>query len=304
MNPEAPQQPIDQPAQPTPVVTPPTTPPANEAAPIAPTPAPAPAPKKTKKIILLASIIGGVILLAVIAVIVYFSMTSVSKEDYADAARQFNEVTRAASDLTSDMASLNSNIDASEDVFNEDVAAVEETVSKIKAEHEELGKLKAVRVGEGGKLYDTFDKKLDTYLTFGDQIITSVKNVQPALLVCSEVRETTTNEARTTAIKACATSLGKVKDIPSPEFKTYITSLQKGYEDFAAAYEAVNDIQNPFGSGYEEYQEQRDKISDIQQKIRDANETFADAMTQKEEELSVDASSEALSNYLNDQQRK
>jgi amino acid permease len=108
-----------QPADDTPPVQPPVAEtPAPEVSPVAPevpaTPqniaAPvqtpqAPKPSDKKKIILIAAIVGGVVLLVGIAFVVYSLLFSVSKKDYQEAKRQYNDVSIASAGLTSDVAS-------------------------------------------------------------------------------------------------------------------------------------------------------------------------------------------------------
>ena len=54
-----------------------------------------------KKLITVASIAGGALVLAIIATILYVSLMTVSKQDYRDAVVQYNAVSGAGSKLTS-----------------------------------------------------------------------------------------------------------------------------------------------------------------------------------------------------------
>lgn len=306
MNPETPQSQPTEPQPTVPPVTPtqPTTEPTPvETAPVTPSTPPSPSPENKKKLLILAGI-AGVVILAIIAVIVFFAMNSVSKQDYADAARQFNAVSRASSALTTDVSALNRSVSREGGTFDEDVKEIEESFATLKTENEKLGGLKAVRVGEGGELYKTFNDKVKAYVANGEQILASVKNLRPALLDCASVNSTTDAAARVAAMKECSTSLGEVKDIPNPEFKTFIDKLKTGYSNYATEYEKLSAITSPFGANYEQYKAQREKLTAAQTSISDATKEFQDAVEKSDDQLSVKDSADALGDYLNEQQRK
>lgn len=261
-------------------------------------------PSNAKKIILIAAIAGGVLLLTVIGIITYLLLTHISKDDYRAAARQYNEVTRSNSALMSDVSRLGYSTSSATDArFDEAVSSAEEAIADIKTENDELGELKAVRFGEGAKLYDTFDDKLEAYLAYATEIVTSVKNVRPALATCSDVNDATDETSRVTALKECADSLGEAKDIPNPEFKTFIASLKTAYGDYATTYEKLTAITDPFGSQREEYRDLRDKMSETQDKISVASKKFADDLETRDDELSVKESADALTDYLTAKQQ-
>lgn len=314
MNPNTP-EPNNQPDVPVPepVVTP------VESVPVAPVPeptapapadpimpvgsAPSPAPQDKKKLFTIIGIIAGVVILAVIAVLVYLSMTSVSKQDYAAAADQYNEVRSSSAALSREVSGLSRSATASDATFDEAAKTVEEALATIKNENEELGKLKAVKVGEGKKLYDTFDQKLDAYLAYAQELLATVKDVRPALVKCDEVGDTTAADARVAALKACSEAFNQVGDLPNAEFKAYANVLKTEYANYATTYEKMNALSNPFGANYDEYRDLRDQMTESQSKIRDANKTFSDAVRARDDELSVKDSADTLAKYLNDQQR-
>ena len=190
-----------------------------------------PTPSSNKKLILIASIVGGAVLLAVIGIFVFIALTSVSKQDYANAAEQYNEVNSANSALVRSASSLSNSTSDSDAEFNKALKTAEEAVTTLKTENEEFGKLKAVSVGEGKDLYKTFDDKLEAYIVYGNDLISSVKTLRPALVTCDEVSEAAT-DARVQALKDCADALGKVNDIPNAEFKKFIGAMKDGYSSY------------------------------------------------------------------------
>lgn len=331
--PEAPVQPVA-PAQPEAPVNPfaPATPPApatpeapvTPGTPVSPVPPVAPetsnpftagtpttapdapqSPKITKKMMLIAAIVGGAILLAIIGVILFFVLTTVSKEDYRDAVRQYNKVQIASSSLNSDVSRLGSATSSSSDsAFNESIEETEASLAKIKTENEALSKLKAVKVGEGAKLYKAFNEKLKAYLTYGEGLITSVKNLRPAMVTCDKGTQASDAATRVAGLKACSTELAGVSDIPNAEMKTYITALSEGYAKYAEISEKVAALTNPYGSQYEEYKALRDQMYDELDTISAAADTFSDALSKRDDELSVKESADKLGDFLSDQQKK
>lgn len=276
------------------------------AEPLAAPVAPAPKNKNTKKIILIASIVGGLVILGTIAAILFTLFTSVSKEDYRDAAVQFNEVGRSSATLTSSASTLSrsANASAPEATFQESLKSSQEAIAKIEAENEEFSKLKAVRVGEGAELYKAFDAKVDAYLAYVKGVITSVENLRPAMVVCGNLSDARDVPARAAALKTCSAALGDVKDIPNPAFKKFADELKTSYASYAKTYEEIAALANPLGADYEEYKKLRDSTYDSQDKINDATKEFSASITASNNELSVKDSANALGDYLTAQQRK
>lgn len=259
---------------------------------------------KGKKLALILGSIGGVILLALIGAILYFTLGSVTKEDYRDAARQFNNVQIAGTAFYSDVSSLSYSLrDDDDTAFNDDLKAAQESIDKVRSENESLSKLKAVRVGEGAKLYKTFNDKLDQYLTNGGELIESVKQLRPAMLTCAKISSATDAGARVTALKTCSTALGQVGELPNEQFKTYAAALKDNYAAYATTYEKIAALTNPYGAQYEQYKTLRDQMYDTQDKISAASKTFTSDLDKRDKEVSVEDSSKALANYLNEQQR-
>jgi len=326
-NPETPETPTPTPveAAPTPeapAATPePTAPVATEApasleaAPVTPTPpaeatpftAGAPEPPKkanTKKIILIAGIAAGAVLLAIIGAILFFVFTTVSKEDYRAAASQFNEVSRSNSKLNSEVSTLSYSTDSATDSeFDETLTAAKDAIANVKTENEELSKLKAVRVGEGGKLYKAFEEKLNPYLAYAGDLVASVEKVRPAMVVCDAVSGTSDAAARVTALKKCSEALGAVGQLPNAEFNTFIGGLKDSYAEYATTYEGISKLSDPYGDNYEQYKTLRDKMYAVQDKIGDASDTFSDGLEARDNEYDVKPSAEALADYLTEQQR-
>lgn len=269
----------------------------------APTPA-SQAPGSKNKIVLIAAIVGGAVLLAIIGVVAYFMLTSVSKQDYQEATRQYNKVSVASAGLTSDVASVSYSISGDDDAeFNEAVKEAEDSIAEIKTENEALSKMKAVRVGDGAKLYGTFNDKVKNYLAYATDLIDSVKNLRPAMATCAKVSDATDTASRVAALKGCSSELQGVTDIPNAEMKTFIGTIATAYGDYASIYEQISALSNPYGSQYEQYKALRDKMYDVQDKISEASSTLSDSLEKRDDEMSVKDSAKALGDFLTEKQK-
>lgn len=291
---------------PTPIAPIPGAVPVEPVAAFAATPAApqAPQPSNKKKIVLIAAIVGGALLLAAVGLIVFLLLTSVSKEEYRDAARQFNKVTLASSSLTSDARSLGYSTGSSSDsTFEASVSEAEASVAKLNEENEALSKLKAVKVGEGAKLYRAFNDKLKAYSVHATELVSSVKNLRPAFVVCGKISSTSDVAARVAALKACASALSDVEEIPNEQMRTFVDKIVKAYGEYASVYQSISALTNPYGSQYEEYKTLRDKMYAVQDTISDASESFSEDLKKRDDALSVKASADALGDYLTNQQK-
>ena len=300
--PAAPVEPITPATPPTPV-TPDAATPFAAGTPVTGPEAPK-TPKVSKKTILIAAIAGGVILLAIIAVIIFMALTTVSKADYREAVRQYNTVKSASSSLSADVSLLGSASGSTPDAtFNERVSEVKNSIEKLKSENDELSKLKAVKVGDGAKFYNTFADKLKAYLAYGSEMVTSVENLRPALVTCDKTSDATSAAASIAAIKSCASELAGIKDIPNAQMKTYITALADNYSKYSSSYEKANALTDRFGSQSEEYRTLRTEMSEALKAVSTAGTTFRNDLKTRDDELSVKDSANKLGDYLDDQQK-
>lgn len=312
MNPTTPNE-NEQPEVPATPVTPdneaPVAAPATPVTPVTPVAsantAPSPAPKNNKKLIIIASAVAGVVLLAVIAIFVYIAMTSVSKQDYANAAKQYNEVSSANTALNRTVRTLGTSTSSGTDEeFAEDAKKVEEAIATLKTENEKLGNEKASKVGEGGELYKNFDTKLTAYAGYADELVVSIKTIRTSFKSCNEVSKVTEEAARAKALRECADQLNTEANIPNAEFKAYIDGLKPEYEKYAKSYEAMVALANPRGSDYDKYRELRTESLNAQTKIREVARTLSTALNERDDKMSVKDDAKALADYFNAQQRK
>jgi len=257
-----------------------------------------------KKLITVASIAGGALVLAIIATILYVSLMTVSKQDYRDAVVQYNAVSGAGSKLTSSIKAFSSStMSGSDEAYDSAVKTAEGSITSIQEENTKLAELKAVRIGEGKELYTAFNNKLTTYLAYGDDVIGSIEKVRPALVTCAGISKASTSDAQLAAVKSCSTTLNSVNDVPNAEFSTFINSLKGGYTKYITVYEGMSALTSPFGSQYDQYKSLRDQMNAIQKDIQAASKTFSTDIAKHDSDVSVKASADALGNYLSKQQK-
>jgi len=266
---------------------------------------PTPKPKMTKKKnTMIASIVGGAILLALVSAVVFVSVTTASRQDYKEAAVQYNTLSSANSALSRNITALSSGLTTdTDDEFNSSIEDVEESIVTLKKENEELGDLKAVRVGDGKDLYNTFDAKLANNISYSADMVQTVKKVRPVMVVCSKVSKATDNPARLAAVKECSTTLNTVGDISNAQYSAFIGLLKVGYADYARDFESYLALTDPFRTQFDQYKTLSGKITTTQKELRTASTDFSAAVRKSSSEVSVKESANALGNYLRDQQK-
>lgn len=263
-------------------------------------PAPGKFPKG-KKTLRNAIIIGSAVLVAVIGTILYFVLTSVSQDDYRKALNQYDKVSLANSSFGSLSVTNFSSGSESKALFDQEIKDAEDALAKLKSENESLSKLKAVRVGEGAKLYGEFNKRLTKQISYSDDLIVSVKNIGPAMQTCDKVSDQTQVNTRLEALKGCEKELSAVTDIPSEALKTFVSTLVKSYGEYASTYESLSGLTDIYGKQYDQYKELRDKVYSIQDDITAASKAFTSALKKQADELNVKDSANALSDFITKQ---
>lgn len=273
-----------------------------------PTPAPVPTPDATAgtgKKIPTGLIAGAAILVVVIiAVIVGVMMTSVSKKDYQEALSQYNNVAEVNYTLNSKLSSLQFDLDSSTDTtFNNDVDAAKKAISDVKAQNDKLGKLKAVKVGDGKKKYDAFNTKLTEYTQYTDNLITSLKSVRGAMGACDKVSSSSSSDT-VTQINNCADALDKVGTIPDADVKQYVGKLKDEYKNLSQVAAKLAAITDKYGSQYDQYKSLRDQTYAIQDNVRNASKDYQSNLEKHANAVDPKDAARDLAKLLEDNSRK
>ena len=272
MDPNNQQQPVVPPAD-TPSSSAPqaTTPPA---APQSPTGYSTSAPHDNKNPLKLILIIGGALLVVGIVVAVLVSSLIVSKKDYQDAYSAYMDITSESFTLSSKISSLQYGLSSGTDTsFNNDYDAAKDAVEAMRQENKELSELRAVKVGDGKKQYETFNTKLEKYLDFADDVIVSLKDMRGASVTCDEAGDTLGDNV-VAGINDCLAALKKIGDTPNKDIQAYVTKMTTETERLLTLSKQMATITDPYGSQYDQYKSIRDQIYDVQDNLRDASTDF------------------------------
>ncbi|MBC7565027.1 hypothetical protein H7100_02225 [Candidatus Saccharibacteria bacterium] len=249
-------------------------------------------PKKKKLIILISAIVGVIVLLGIAAIVV-FGLLFPSKADYRSAAAQFNTVSAAYSDLNSDASRIQYDISGSttDTEFTNDSDSVNKSLQTFKDESKKLSAMKAVKIGEGQKLYATYESKVNAYVTYANDIFTSVKSFRPVSKACDDV---TTN----TLLGECVTALNAIGDVPNADLKQFVTVIQTQYKAYLDVKTKVAAIKNPYGDQYDAYKALRDQGYDIQDKISAASSDLRSNLSKHSDEIDPATAANDLGKFL------
>jgi len=253
--------------------------------------------KKKKLIILIAAIVGGLVLLGIIAVVL-MSILFPSKADYRDAAKQFNTVSSAYSELNSDASRLQYDVggSTSDTEFTNDSESVTKSLTAFQDANKKLADMKAVKTGEGKKLYSTYEGKVTAFGKYATDLLASLKSYRPVAKACDDV-------STSTLLGECVTALGKVGDIPNADLKQFVTVLQTQYKAYQSIQTQIDAISDPYGKSYSQYSALRDQKYDIQDKISEAASDFSSNATKHADDIDPAAAANALGDFLVKKQR-
>lgn len=259
-------------------------------------------PKK-KKTLLIASIVGGLLLLIGAGIGIFYLMTHVSAEDYSRAETRLTEMRRADTAMVSEVSSLSRSITtATDDTFDEKLTEARGSLDKIKTENEALAKEKAVRFGEGATLYKAFNDKAQTYIVYVDELISSVDKIRPAMEPCQKIGKSSVDvDDRASVVDDCVAELEKVGELPNAEFNRYFGTLKDKYAAYGDLYERYNKLTSPTGSQRAEYIQIRDETNDLLAEIRTLRTDFLSDLDKRDKETSLKDVADKLRDFLKEQ---
>jgi cytochrome c556 len=249
-------------------------------------------PKKKKLIILIAAIVGGLVVLGIIALVV-INLLFPSKADYRDAASQFNAVSSAYSDLNSNASKLQYDVSGSttDTEFTNDSDSVTKSLQTFQDANKKLAGMKAVKVGDGQKLYTTYEGKVTAFGTYATDLLTSLKSFRPVAKACADV-------STSTLLGECVTALNGVGTIPNADLKQFVTVLQTQYKAYQSVKTQIDAIKDPYGDQYTQYSALRNQGYDIQDKISSASSDFSSNATKHASDIDPATAANALGDFL------
>ena len=271
-----------------------------------PVPGPQPVQPKSNKGLIIGLIIGGALfLLAIVATVLYFTIFSISKDNYRAAATEsgtlvslLTKVDEASSDYSSVVAKVSSS--------DEDIAAAkgdyEKALADYKRQVEVLADQRALRDGEAGKHHKAFVAKNDDYLAYGDSMAATMPTVRLMVKECdsSAVGRIDGDQLDRmvsqydTAMKDCLAAVDDLTVSPNKDaarvgetLKQALADMREIVIDMEAAYKAQD--RAAFEAAYNKI----DEVSESMQK----NETF-EVLKKHEKELNPSDKIEELRKYL------
>lgn len=249
-----------------------------EATPVQPVGAPAPAPvptplgapaaptpgggkDKKKLAILLGAIGGGIILIGLVLVAVWFLLFNVSAADYEEARTQLTE-------LRSDFSGISANSIGSGTSDGEEVLA---SFNAFKEKHEALSGLKAFRGdSELRDLYTEYDAKADEYIKFMDAVLPSAIRFSE---VTAEMRSIGSSDAEgfRTIAESFRTAASEISDA---DIKSVAEDLAGTFDSVAGHYETLTDSSASTSERIAASSEARKEINNFQTRVREFSDDF------------------------------
>lgn len=248
---------------------------------------------KKKKLIILISVIVGVVVVLGIAAFIVMGLLFPSKADYRDAATQFNAVSSAYSDLNSDASKLQYDVSGSttDTEYTNDSDSVTKSLTAFQDANTKLASMKAVKVGDGQKLYTTYEAKVKAFTSYATDLLASLKSYRPVAKACDEV-------STTTLLSQCVTALNNVGDIPNADLKQYVATLKTQYKAYLDVATKIAAISDPYGDQYDTYKALRDQGYDIQDKISSASSDFSSNISKHADDIDPSSAANALGDFL------
>lgn len=259
MQPMQPQQPIAQPFQPAPQPMQPQPQPVSQPFqqfPAGPVPAIPPKPAKSKKGLILGLIIGGgVLLLAIVALVLWLTLFTVTKQDYQAAADKYAEIGDTLDDISS---SSGSSLPAN---FSE---KIDEFGKKTK----EMGDLKAVKNDKDIKA--AYDK---VYALVPDY----VKKSHTLVKVYNVIKDTcsSTNLSQQSRWQACIDDLGSFDAEGWDSLDKFLKAFKNLMQDYIDGKSANS------SAYYDALSEYNDDLKKINNEMKDASSKLKDAINAK-----------------------
>lgn len=266
-----------------------------------PVPAPSGTPKGNKGLII-GLVVGGALLVvgSVIAVVLVM-LLSVSRSDYSKAYSQLNEVASANSKLSSQVSGLQYGMKYDTDTkFSNDLEEAQAIIEETRTKNKELSELKAVRVGEGKKKYQAFDKKLNEYMSFSSTALKSFGDVRKAAKPCDESSNQAASDTASlkSLLNECVEALDKISDTPDLDVKKYVGTLKTEMEKLSSLIDKLSAITNPYGDQYDQYKVLRDQVYDVQDAVRDSATDFSSNFEKHAKEVNPKNAADDLEKFL------
>lgn len=250
----------------------------------------------TVKKFLPAVIVGALLLLGALAI--YAILVGPSKEPYRTAQSQYQNVYNANVAFSNSGASLNAS-NATDEQFEANVKTIEAALASLKTENEALAKAEVLQNSEGKELYEAFSKKLSEYMTYNSNVISSISVVRPVIYTCTQKMSNLEESARgAQEIRACAVSMGEIKDIPDADYAQMIVSFEEIYNDIAQNIDQVATLADPNGTDKVKHASLQEVREDLLKKLNETSTTLSKNLQVQRAKVDITESAMALDKYL------
>jgi hypothetical protein len=250
---------------------------------------------RTKNMLVIVGTLGAII---IGALLIYGILVTPAREPYREALAQYQNVARTNGALTAAGANLNANT-ASDEQFTKNIEMAQKALASVKTENNALGKESVLTNGEGKAYYDAFNKKLQTYLAYNDNVLTSMLKVRPVLYKCNQQMEgLTESEESVAALRVCAQQFGDVKDVPDRDYQALAASFDQGYVRLASILEDIVALKEPKGADKGQYDALVGQRTEAIETLSTISGDFSGDVRDHRNAVSVTNVSDTLENYL------
>jgi hypothetical protein len=250
--------------------------------------------------LVIVAIIGAII---IGALLIYSILVAPARQPYRDALAQYQNVGRANAALNTAGANLNAG-KATDEAFQKNIETARAMIVSLETENKALGQKAVLSEGEGKSLYDAFNAKLQAYIDYNDNLLTSMLAVRPVLNNCNQsMANVTESEASVKAIRACATELGKLKSIPDVDYKAMASSFHDTYTELAAIIEKTAALKDPKGKDASKYQALTSQRDEVVKSLSTISTAFSQNVQKHRIAIITIDESAKLEDYLNDRSR-
>lgn len=250
---------------------------------------------RAKNILVIVGSLGAII---IGALLIYGMLVTPARQPYRDALGQYENVARANGALTAAGASLNAN-NATDEEFEKNVKKAQTALASVKTENESLGKQSVLMSGDGRDLYDTFNKKLQSYMAYNDRVLTSMLKVRPVLYECNQKMTGLTESVESVAtLRDCAQKFGAVKAVADSDYGFLAASFDQGYTRLASVLEQITMLRDPKGADKAHYDMLVSQRTEAVSNLSDISSDFTDSVKEHRNAVAVTDASDKLEEYL------
>ncbi|MGV9002073.1 MAG: hypothetical protein ACOH18_03935 [Candidatus Saccharimonadaceae bacterium] len=255
---------------------------------------------RAKYILVILGSIGAVI---IGALLVYGILVTPARQPYRDALTQYQNVGRANAMLTASGASLNAGKATGEE-FEKNIKNAQAALKSLRIENEALAKQTVLKEGEGKARYDAYNAKLQTYMTYNENILTSMLKVRPVLFDCNQdMTDITESIASITSIRTCSNNLAKLDGIADSDYKQLVATFQGDYNNLADILEQIVALTDPQGTDKAQYDALVTQRTDALTQLSDTSTAFSKNVQQHRNDILTTDTEKKLNDYLKDKSR-